>query len=417
MADIALGVVGVVGVALQAASATHEFLSSIRGGPRSVKSLAIHISTLKSVLSILNRRLNGGVWTCDGDEAEYDYRIILLYNAIQACNTAITELDNEVRKYVTFPAGSSVPNWGRNRPWRRVKWALQKGSVVELQQHLFASFGLLHFAIDALNLTPKQLDSRAINNITDNKYLENLRSLACGPFPNNKNDVNVSVDAPNWSEMDDISDVKQVAGVKEPLCPEDDPFTVRIAVLGASQNEVAKFTVVVDSGTNLNLISLTALQHLGVTYSRHALPYGKVYLGSTAHLRILGIVDLRFACVGDKGGCQIRSRFLVINDHDWMLSNTNHFIILSCRWIRQNLPPSAKLAEHKSVHNPAGLASLSGTPWALPLPSGSGIDQRVLLTSVSIVSFAVISSVMLSLNLLTLGRQYLQYCSLSQESW
>ncbi|KAG7009841.1 alpha-galactosidase [Physcia stellaris] len=127
MAEIAFGVVGVVGVVFQVSGATCTFLSSIIGAPKSIKTLASHIESLKFFL--------------------------------EAFNTVVSkpEIRERAQNLTWLPSvyapGSSAPVWGGLGSWPRIKYAFNKSSLLEIQAALLGRVAALHLTMEPMDLS------------------------------------------------------------------------------------------------------------------------------------------------------------------------------------------------------------------------------------------------------------------------
>ena len=148
MADIAFGIVGTIGVALQGAIATHAFLSSIKGAPRSLESLAAHIKTLQPILRNLEHRLSHVPLV---ERRRIIEHIEILEHAVNGCRHHMSDLDTEIHRYVGIESGSRFRRWGGRSIGRRARFALRKSQVLDLQRDLFASISILHLGVSMLN--------------------------------------------------------------------------------------------------------------------------------------------------------------------------------------------------------------------------------------------------------------------------
>jgi hypothetical protein len=149
MADVAFGIVGVVGVALDASTTTYNFLSSIAGAPKAIKTLAYHIKTLKSFLEPFYELISKPVIR---DRAQNVRFILSVQNAVSGCEGVLKSLEDEVKQYVRYVAGSSTPSWGGWGSWRRVKYAFNKSLMIELEASLLGRMSALHMALAPMDL-------------------------------------------------------------------------------------------------------------------------------------------------------------------------------------------------------------------------------------------------------------------------
>lgn len=144
MADIAFGVVGVVGVALDASTTTYHFILSIAGAPKAIKTLANHIKHLKSFLGPFHELISKPEIR---DRAQNVRFIPSVENEVSGFEGMLKDLENEVKQYVNYAAGSSTPSWGGWGSWRRVKYAFKKSLMIELEASLLGRMSALHLAL------------------------------------------------------------------------------------------------------------------------------------------------------------------------------------------------------------------------------------------------------------------------------
>lgn len=149
MADIAFGVVGVVGVALDASITTYNFLSSITDAPKAIKTLAKHIKALNSFLEPFYELISKPVIRNRAQNVRF---IPCVENAVSGFEGVLKSLENEVKQYVKYVAGSSTPSWGGWGSWRRVKYAFNKKSMIELEASLLGRMSALHMGLAPMNL-------------------------------------------------------------------------------------------------------------------------------------------------------------------------------------------------------------------------------------------------------------------------
>jgi hypothetical protein len=115
MADIAFGVVGVVGVALDASITTYNFISSIAGAPKAIKTLANHIENLKSFLEPFHELISKPAIRNRAQNVRF---IPSVEGAVSGFEGVLKGLENEVKQYVKYVVGSSTPSWGGWGSWR-----------------------------------------------------------------------------------------------------------------------------------------------------------------------------------------------------------------------------------------------------------------------------------------------------------
>ena len=149
MADVAFGVVGVVGVALDASITTYNFLSSIAGAPKAIKTLAHHIKTLKPFLEPFYELISKPVIRNRAQNVRF---IPSVENAVSGFEGVLKSLEDEVKQYVKYVAGSSTLSWGGWGSWRRVKYAFNKSSMIELEASLLGRMSALHMALAPMDL-------------------------------------------------------------------------------------------------------------------------------------------------------------------------------------------------------------------------------------------------------------------------
>jgi Fungal N-terminal domain of STAND proteins len=102
-ASLACGVLGTIGVVLDASITTYTFVSSIKGAPRSLESLASHIFTLESVLSALKELTSQPHVRQRSQRPE---ALKCLQSALSGCDQVLSELDTELRSYVRHQPAS-----------------------------------------------------------------------------------------------------------------------------------------------------------------------------------------------------------------------------------------------------------------------------------------------------------------------
>jgi hypothetical protein len=149
MADIAFGVVGVVGVALDASITTYNFISSIAGAPKAIKTLANHIENLKSFLEPFHELISKPAIRNRAQNVRF---IPSVEGAVSGFEGVLKGLENEVKQYVKYVVGSSTPSWGGWGSWRRVKYAFNKSSMIELEASLLGRMSALHLSLVPMDL-------------------------------------------------------------------------------------------------------------------------------------------------------------------------------------------------------------------------------------------------------------------------
>ncbi|KAL5319117.1 hypothetical protein ACEPPN_012166 [Leptodophora sp. 'Broadleaf-Isolate-01'] len=97
MADIAFGVVGVVGVALDASTTTYHFILSIAGAPKAIKTLANHIKHLKSFLGPFHELISKPEIR---DRAQNVRFIPSVENEVSGFEGMLKDLENEVKQVI-----------------------------------------------------------------------------------------------------------------------------------------------------------------------------------------------------------------------------------------------------------------------------------------------------------------------------
>ena len=149
MAEIAFGVVGVVGVAFQVSGATCTFLSSIIGAPKSIKTLASHIESLKFFLEAFNTVISKPEIR---ERAQNLTWLPSVVRALSCFESLLNELEMKVKKYVKYAPGSSAPVWGGLGSWPRIKYAFNKSSLLEIQAGLLGRVAALHLTMEPMDL-------------------------------------------------------------------------------------------------------------------------------------------------------------------------------------------------------------------------------------------------------------------------
>lgn len=99
MAEIAFGVVGVVGVAFQMSHATYTFLSSITGAPKSIKTLASHIESLNLFLETFNTVISKPEIR---ERAQNSTWLPSVVRALSCFEGVLNEVEVEVKRYLKY---------------------------------------------------------------------------------------------------------------------------------------------------------------------------------------------------------------------------------------------------------------------------------------------------------------------------
>lgn len=149
MADITLSIVGAVGVALDVALTTYDFVSSIIQAPPAILTLADHINTLKSFLQPFYILISKPVIH---DRAQNIAFLAALQNATIGFHAVLKDIEEQVSRYVRYPVGSDKPVWGGRSSIRRLKYAANKKSLHELEAGLLGRMAALHLAIAPMDL-------------------------------------------------------------------------------------------------------------------------------------------------------------------------------------------------------------------------------------------------------------------------
>ena len=149
MADLTLGALGVLGVTLQTATTTYEFISNIRGAPRAIRTLASHVNTLRQFLDGFHEVLSKDVIRRRPQNVKF---IPLVEDAAEQFKGILKDLDLEVRQYVTYVSGSRIPEWAGWGSRRRVKYAFSKGSILDLETCMLAKLSMFHVMLRPMNL-------------------------------------------------------------------------------------------------------------------------------------------------------------------------------------------------------------------------------------------------------------------------
>ena len=149
MAEIAFGVVGVVGVAFQVSGATYTFLSSIAGAPKSIKTLASHVESLELLLEAFNTVVSKPEIR---DRPQNLTWLPSVLRALSCFEGVLNELEIKVKGYVKYAPGSSMPVWGGWGSLPRIKYAFNKSSLLEIQAGLLGRVAALHLAMQPMDL-------------------------------------------------------------------------------------------------------------------------------------------------------------------------------------------------------------------------------------------------------------------------
>ena len=149
MADIALGVVGVLGVALQTATVTHKFISDIKGAHRAIRTLGSHVNTLREFLAGFHEVMSMDVIRRRPQNKKF---IPIVEDAATQFDEILRSLSAEVKQYVFYAPGSSVPVWAGWGSRRRFKYALSKRSLVDLEASMLIKLSVLHVTLRPMNL-------------------------------------------------------------------------------------------------------------------------------------------------------------------------------------------------------------------------------------------------------------------------
>lgn len=149
MADIAFGVIGVVGVALDASITTYNFLANIAGAPKAIKVLANHIKTLRVFLEPFHELISKPAIR---DRVQNVRFIPSVENAVSGFEGVLKSIEDEVNQYVKYTAESSTYSWGGWGSWRRVKYTFKKSSIIELEASLLGRMSALHMALAPMDL-------------------------------------------------------------------------------------------------------------------------------------------------------------------------------------------------------------------------------------------------------------------------
>jgi hypothetical protein len=149
MADIALGVIGVLGVVLDSATQTYGFISDIKDAPKAITTLGEHVKGLKLFVGPLLNLLSKPSIRSRPQNKDF---LPSVEHAFSGFANILNSIDSEIKLYVKYTPGSAAPVWGGWLSRRRWKYAFKKSSILELEARLLGTIAALD-----LNLRPLDL--------------------------------------------------------------------------------------------------------------------------------------------------------------------------------------------------------------------------------------------------------------------
>ena len=148
MAEIAFGIIGVLGVALDVCIRTYAFISSISSAPRAIVTLAEHVYTLSLFLEPLLELLSKPTIRQRPQNIRF---LPCVARALAGFSVTLNALEEEVKQYIRYRKASQSPCWAGWTSPRRYKYAFNKGLIVTLEAVLLGR-------MEALNLTMQPMD-------------------------------------------------------------------------------------------------------------------------------------------------------------------------------------------------------------------------------------------------------------------
>ena len=149
MADAALGVVGIVGVALDVSLTTYTFISSVHGAPQEIETLAGHINNLKLFLEPFHLLVSKPVIFARAQNVDF---IPAVRATVSGLEGVLKGLADEVKQYIKYKPGSQIPSWAGWGSVRRVKYAFNRSSLLELEASLLGRMEALHLTLAPMDL-------------------------------------------------------------------------------------------------------------------------------------------------------------------------------------------------------------------------------------------------------------------------
>jgi hypothetical protein len=149
MADIGLGVAGVLGVALQTATAVHAFISNVKEAPRAIRTLASHIGTLRDFLESLSNVLQNETIRQRPQNVKF---MPIVESGARQFSDILQDLNLEVQQYVKVKPGTKVATWVGWWTPRNFKYAFKKRNLVQLEASMLKQLEALHFMLRPMDL-------------------------------------------------------------------------------------------------------------------------------------------------------------------------------------------------------------------------------------------------------------------------